>query len=82
MLRGVAAQCVGKFQLARDRIKARHRQSTFIRRHGIARERTILEHHNAADHDGGHAVGGRDDQGAAGRGGRIGLPSLRTIRQA
>ena len=26
MLRGVAAQCVGKLQLARDRIKVRHRQ--------------------------------------------------------
>ena len=82
MLRGVAAQFVGKLQLARDRIEARHHQRAFIRGHGIAREPALLEHHNTADHDGGHAVGGRDNQGAAGRGGRIVLPSLGTIRQA
>ena len=82
MLRGVAAQFVGKLQLARDRIEARYRQRAFIRGHGIAREPALFEHHNTADHDGGHAVGGRDDQGAAGRGGRIVLPSLGTIRQA
>ena len=82
MLRGVAAQFVGERQLARDRVEARHRQRTFIRGHGIARERALFEHHNAADHDGGHAVRRIDAQGAAGRGGRIILPSLRTIRQA
>ena len=82
MLRGVAAQFVGKLQLARDRIKARHRQRALIRGHGIAREPALFEHHDTADHDGGHAVGGRDNQGAAGRGGRIVLPSLRTVRQA
>ena len=82
MLRGVAAQLIGERQLARDRIEARYRQRAFIRGHGIAREPALLEHHNTADHDGGHAVGGRDDQGAAGRGGRIVLPSLGTIRQA
>ena len=82
MLRGVAAQFIGKLQLARDRIEVRYRQRAFIRGHGIAREPALFKHHNTADHDGGHAVGGRDDQGAAGRGGRIGLSSLGTIRQA
>ena len=82
MLRGVAAQFVGKLQLARDRIEARYRQRAFIRGHGITREPALLEHHNTVDHDGSHAVGGRDEQGAAGRGGCIGLSSLRTIRQA
>ena len=82
MLRGVAAQFVGKLQLACDRIEARYGQRAFIRGHGITREPALFEHHNTADHDGGHAVGGRDDQGAAGRGGCIGLSSLRTIRQA
>ena len=82
MLQSVAAQFIGERQLARDRVEIRHRQDTFIRGHGVPRERAILKHDNAADHDGGHAVGGRDDQGTAGRGGRVGLPSLRTIRQA
>ena len=82
VFRGVAAQFVGERQLARDRVEARHRQRTFIRGHGIARERALFEHHNAANHDGGHAVRRIDAQGATGRGGRIILPSLRTIRQA
>ena len=82
MLRGVAAQFVGKLQLARDRIEARYRQRAFIRGHGIAREPALFKHHNTADHDGGHAIGGRDDQGAAGRSGRTILSSLGAIRQA
>ena len=56
MLRGVAAQFVGKLQLARDRIKARHHQRALIRGHGIAREPALFEHHDAADHDGGAAM--------------------------
>ena len=82
VLRGVPVERIAELQLARDRIVPRHGQRAFIRGHGIAREPALFKHHNTADHDGGHAVGGRDDQGAAGRSGRIGLSSLRTIRQA
>ena len=79
MLRGVAAQFVGKLQLARDRIEARYRQRAFIRGNRVAREITVFKHGHVADLDAGHAVGRIDIQRTGCRGGRTGLPGLRAV---
>ena len=71
VFRRVAAQFVGKLQLARRRVEARHRQDAFIRGNRVARELTIFKHGHVADDDVGHAVGRIDAQGAFGRGGRL-----------
>ena len=82
VFRGVVLQLVGERQLARGRVESRHRQDAFIRGNRVARELTVFKHGHVADDDAGHAVGRTDGQRALGRGGRIVLPSLRTIRQA
>ena len=82
MLRGVAGQLVAELQLARDRIVSRHGQGAFICGHNVAGQLAVCKDHHVADDDGGHAVGGVDVQGAAGRSGRSGLTRLRTARQA
>ena len=74
MLRGVVVQRVGERQLARRRVKARHRQDAFIRGniavYRDVRERAVDNHFLAADDDGVHAIGRADAQRAFGRGGR------------
>ena len=82
VFRGVPVERIAEIQLARDRVIARHGQGAFICGHNVAGQLAVFENHHVADDDGGHAVGGVDVQGAAGRSGRSGLTRLRTARQA
>ena len=82
VFRGVPVKRIAEIQLARDRVIARHGQGAFICGHNVAGQLAVFVNHHVADDDGGHAVGGVDVQGAAGRSGRSGLTRLRTARQA
>ena len=82
VFRGVPVERIAEIQLARDRVIARHGQGAFICGHNVAGQLAVFVNHHVADDDGGHAVGGVDVQGAAGRSGRSGLTRLRTARQA
>ena len=82
VFRGVLVERIAEIQLARDRVIARHGQGAFICGHNVAGQLAVFVNHHVADDDGGHAVGGVDVQGAAGRSGRSGLTRLRTARQA
>ena len=81
MFCGIVLQGIIELQLARNRIEARHLQNTFIRGNSVTGTPSVFKHHNAADDDGVHAVGGRDDQGAAGRDGSIELTGLRAVHK-
>ena len=82
VFRGVPVERIAEIQLARDRVIARHGQGAFICGHNVAGQLAVFENHHVTDDDGGHAVGGVDVQGAAGRSRRSGLTHLRTARQA
>ena len=81
VLQGVAGQLVGKLQLARGRVEARHGQRAFIRGYGVSGKRAVFKHGHAVNSDVLHAVGRIDGQRTFGRGGRSGLPCLRAVRK-
>ena len=82
VLQGVAGQLVGKLQLARSLVEARHRQRAFIRGYGVSGKRAVFKHGHAINSDVLHAVGRIDGQRTFGRGGRSGLPGLRAVGKA
>ena len=82
VLQGVAGQLVGKLQLARSLVEARHRQRAFIRGYGVSGKRAVFKHGHAINSDVLHAVGRIDGQRTFGRGGRSVLPGLRAVVKA
>ena len=68
-LRGLR-KMIGVVQTPGGRVEARHFQIAFVRGHDLPRKRGAVEHHDAADDDGGHAVGSIHQHVAGSRDGR------------
>ena len=69
LLRGLR-KMIGVVQTPGSRVKARHFQIAFIRGHDLPRKRRAVEHHEATDDDGSHAVGSIHQHMAGCRDGR------------